>query len=190
MTPPPDVELTDLPSLRIENAESNTETQQIRSDAWVLPFLNVFAGVGKVTGRVPLYVVVDLNETGLCPPIVSGDTVSASFDAGVDTNIRTFSLTGVYGWDNWFISGSASFTDSFGGNAESPVRSYTASARLGRLWAFGPGHIIAPYLGVSYLDLDQVVEATPASETLFQMAMTWNCDTARASQTKTSGRVS
>ena len=160
MTPPPDTPLVDLPFVEIQNARSNTTTRQIRADLWVLPFLNVFGAVGTVEGRVPLDVVVDIDETGLCPPVATCGTVGASFDAGVDTNIATLGLTGVYGWDNWFTSGSASFTDSFGGNTEDAVRSYTASVRLGRRWAFGSGNIIAPYVGVSYLDLDQEVEGT------------------------------
>lgn len=167
MTPPPGTELKDLPFVSIENAESKTTTKQIRADLWVLPFLNVFAAVGAVNGRVPLDVVVDLNQTGLCPPIATCDTVGASFDAGVDTNIVTLGLTGVYGWDNWFVSGSASFTDSFGGNVEDAIRSYSASTRFGRRWTFGSGHIISPFVGVSYLDLDQVVEGTTRLKNAF-----------------------
>lgn len=159
-TPPSETDLVDLPFVQIENAESNTRTRQIRADVWVLPFLNVFAGVGTVDGTVPLDVVVDVNETGLCPPIITCDTISASFNASVDTNTATLGLTGAYGWDNWFVSGTASITDSFGGNTEDAVRSFSASSRVGRRWAFGPGHIISPFVGVTYLDIDQVVEGT------------------------------
>jgi len=160
MAPPLGSDLVDIPFVTIENAESNTRTRQIRADVWVLPFLNVFGGLGKVDGTVPLDVVVDLNETGLCPPIVTCNTVSASFDAGVDTNTATIGLTGAYGWDNWFVTGSASLTDSFGGNTEDAVRSVSVSGRVGRRWAFGPGHIVSPFIGVSYLDIDQIVEGT------------------------------
>ena len=126
----------------------------------MLPFLNVFAGLGTVDGTVPLDVVVDVNETGLCPPIVTCRTVRASFDAGVDTNTATLGVTGAYGWGNWFVSGTASYTDSFGGNTEDAVRSTSVSSRVGRRWAFGPGHIASPFVGVSYLDIDQIVEGT------------------------------
>lgn len=156
--PPPDTPLVDLPFVQIDNAESNTRTKQVRADLWVLPFLNVFGALGKVEGEVPLDVVVDLNATGLCPPILTCKTVGASFEAGVDTYTATLGLTGVYGWDNWFVSVSASFTDSFGGNTDDAVRSVSVSGRVGRRWAFGPGHMISPFVGVSYLDIDQVVE--------------------------------
>ena len=126
----------------------------------MLPFLNVFGGIGRVDGTVPLDVVVALNETGFCPPIITCETVSASFNAGVDTNTATVGITGAYGWDNWFLTGSASFTDSFGGNTDDAVRSVSASGRVGRRWAFGRGHIVSPFIGLSYLDIDQVVEGT------------------------------
>jgi hypothetical protein len=158
--PPVGTDLVDLPFVRIENAQSNTRTGQVRADVWVLPFLNVFGGIGKVEGRVPLDVVVDLNETELCPPIVTCDSVRASFDAGVEANTATIGMTGAYGWDNWFVSGSASLTDSFGGNTVDAVRSVSVSGRIGRRWAFGPGHIVSPFVGVSYLDINQVVEGT------------------------------
>ncbi len=158
--PPLGTDLVALPFVTIENAASNTRTRQIRADVWVLPFLNVFAGVGMVDGTVPLDVVVDVDQTALCPPIVTCGTVSASFDAGVDTNTATIGVTGAYGWENWFVSGTASFTDSFGGNTQGAVRSVTASARVGRSWAFGRGNIVSPFVGVSYLDINQVVEGT------------------------------
>ena len=34
-------------------------------------------------------------------------------------------------------------------------------------WAFGNNHIVSPYIGLSYLDLDQVVEGTTALKDAF-----------------------
>lgn len=158
--PPAGTDLTDLPFVSLTNVESRTRTKQVRADLWVLPFLNVFGGIGIVDGEVPLTVVVDLNETDLCPPIVTCRSVGASFEAGVDTNTATIGMTGAYGWENWYVTGTASATASFGGNTEDAVRSYSVSGRVGRRWAFGPGHIISPFVGVSYLNLDQIVEGT------------------------------
>ena len=165
--PPQGSELVDLPFVSIQNASSRTTTKQIRADLWVLPFLNIFGGIGAVSGNVPLDVVVDLDQTGLCPPIVTCGSVGASFNASVETNTATLGLVGAYGWDNWFVSGSASSTLSFGGKTEEAVQSHTVSGRFGRRWAFGPGHVVAPFVGVSYLDLDQVVEGVTGLQDAF-----------------------
>lgn len=159
-SPPPGTDLVDLPFVELQNVESRTQTTQIRADLWVLPFLNVFGAIGDVTGDVDLDVVVDLDQTGLCPTPATCGIVDAGFTAGVRTNTVTLGATGVYGWENWFVSGTASGTASFGENTDYAVTSFTASGRFGRRWAYGPGHIVSPYLGVSYFYLDQVVEGT------------------------------
>jgi len=165
--PPAGTDLVDLPFVSLRDVTSRTETKQLRLDLWVLPFLNVFGAVGKVDGNVDLTVVADLDQTGLCPPIANCRTVEADFVAGVDTYTATLGLTGAYGWSNYFVSVSASGTLSFGGQTEDAVESFSASGRLGRRWAYGPGHIVAPYIGVSYFHLDNVVEGTTALQDAF-----------------------
>lgn len=159
--PPPDTPLVPIPFVALENVISQTQSVQIKADVWVLPNVNVFTTVGHVTGDVDLDVVIDPADVlppAACPPTNPCDPVRAAFTAGVDTITLTFGASAVYGWDNWFTTGSLAGTITASQNAETLIRSISANARFGRRWAYGPGHILAPYIGVNYLDLDQIVE--------------------------------
>ena len=85
--PPTDVELRPFPAVSIDTT-SITQSGQIKADLWVLPFLNVFGSVGKVTGEADITVNIDLaNAPTICipnpiptrPPICSDNTFKGSF---------------------------------------------------------------------------------------------------------------
>ena len=61
MAPPPDSDLVDLPFVGLNNVVSNTDTYQIKGDLWLLPNLNAFLALGKITGNVNLDVDIDLD---------------------------------------------------------------------------------------------------------------------------------
>lgn len=168
--PPPDAELKDLPFVGLENVVSRTNTAQVKLDAWILPNLNVFAAIGRVSGNANLDVVVDLDAAfppPVCTPIDPCGTVSANFDAGIDATTYTLGATVVHGWDNYFLVGSASFTDTLGKNSDTVVRSVSASGRFGRNWMLGNGTLFAPYIGVSYLDYDEEIRGVTRLENAF-----------------------
>ncbi len=159
--PPPGTDLVSIPFVTLENVISDTDSVSVKGDVWVLPNINVFATLAQVDGNVDLDVVVDPADVlppALCPPFNPCDPVRATFRAGVDTLAVTLGATAVYGWGNWFTSGTLSATASFGENAETTIRSYNAGARLGRRWSYGQGNIAAPYVGLNYFVLDQTVE--------------------------------
>lgn len=159
--PPPGSDLKDIPFVTLSNVVSDTDSVQVKADLWVLPFLNVYGILGSVTGTVNLDVNVNLDEIappGLCPPANPCGTATANFDAGVNTNSVTLGATAVYGWENYFTSGSINATASFGDNTDTTIRTWGASGRFGRRWAFAQGNVAAPYIGISYFDLDQTVE--------------------------------
>jgi len=159
--PPPDTELVPIPFVALQNVISDTDSLSLKGDVWVLPLVNLFASVARVEGDVDLDVVIDPADVlppPACSPINPCDDVRAAFTAGVDTFAVTVGATAVYGWDNWFTSGTLSGTASFGENAETTIRSYSVSARFGRRWAYGRGNIAAPYIGLNYFNLDQTVE--------------------------------
>jgi hypothetical protein len=60
---------------------------------------------------------------------------------------------------NWFVSGTAAGTLSQGQKSEtSQVESYPGGVRLGRRWLFGKSnHVIAPYFGASYMNIDTYI---------------------------------
>lgn len=168
--PPQGTDLVPLPNVAIENVLSRTTTKQVKVDAWVLPFLNVFAAVGKVDGSVNLDVIADLDAAlppPICNPVSPCGTISANFDAGVDAVTGTLGLTGVYSFGYWWTSATLSATLTAGSNADTDIKSYSGGVRAGRRFAFGNGHILSPYFGVSYLDVDSIVEGVTGLDDVF-----------------------
>ena len=129
--PPFGTELRPIPNAAIENVVSRTRTKQVKFDAWVLPFLNMFAAVGKVDGTVNLDVIADLDAAlppPICTPIAPCGTVSANFDAGVDAVTATIGATGVYSIGYWWTSATLSTTLTAGSNSDTDIKSYTGGA--------------------------------------------------------------
>ncbi|WP_127111893.1 autotransporter outer membrane beta-barrel domain-containing protein [Shimia sediminis] len=168
--PPPGTELKDLPFVTLENVVSDTTTKQIKLDAWILPNINVFGAIGRVEGVANLDVVVDLDTAfppPICTPVDPCGSVTANFDAGVDATTVTLGASAVYGWDNFFLVGSAAFTDTLGDSSDTVIRSVSGSLRFGRNWIVGNGIALAPYVGVSYLDYDEEIEGVTKLEDAF-----------------------
>ena len=173
--PPVDVELRPFPAVNIDST-SDTDSVQTKGDLWVLPFLNVYATVGKVTGDASITVNIDLADAPeICipdprptlpgapprPPICSENDQSGSFllpiRSQVDRNAATLGLLGAYGVGKWFTSVTASYSDTWGDKA-SDVSTINASARAGRQFFLGSGHTLTPFFGVNYLDIDTRVQ--------------------------------
>ena len=173
--PPVDVELTPFPAVNIDST-SDTDSVQIKGDLWVLPFLNVYATVGKVTGDASITVNIDLADAPeICipdprptlpgapprPPTCSENDQSGSFllpiRSQVDRNAATLGLLGAYSVGKWFTSVTASYSDTWGDKA-SNVSTINAGVRAGRRLFLGSGHTLTPFFGVNYLDIDTRVQ--------------------------------
>ena len=59
--PPVDATLSAFPAASV-NTTSDTESIQLKGDLWVLPFLNVYATLGKVRGDASVTVNIDLAD--------------------------------------------------------------------------------------------------------------------------------
>jgi hypothetical protein len=173
--PPDDVELRPFPAVNIDST-SDTESVQIKADVWVLPFLNVYATVGRVEGDASITVSIDLADAPeICipdprptlpgapprPPICSDLDQSGSFllpiRSEVDRNSATLGLLGAYSVGKWFTSVTASYTDTWGDKA-SDINTINAGVRAGRRFFLGTGHTLTPFFGVNYLDIDTRVQ--------------------------------
>ncbi|SHJ22062.1 hypothetical protein SAMN05444000_10662 [Shimia gijangensis] len=168
--PPPGTPLVPIPFVTLENVISKTDSAQVKLDAWILPNLNVFGSFGKVDGSANLDVVVDLDSMfppPVCTPIDPCGTATANFTAGIDARTLTIGATAVYGWDNFFLTGTASLTDTLGSSSDTVVRSQNASLRFGRHWIVNGKTVFAPYIGVSYLNYDQYIEGVTALANAF-----------------------
>ena len=149
-----------------ENAISLSETWQAIGDAWVLPFLNVFAFIGDVKGDVTLDVLLDgnglLEQKGIdCSRPGNLAICRALQDKIFELPIESvfsgtnygagFNLAG--GWKGFFFTLPVSFswvdmdtTDVEGGAIIS------ASPRAGHLFKMGNYGNLGLYVGASYLD--------------------------------------
>jgi lipid-binding SYLF domain-containing protein len=151
-----------------ENAISFSETYQVIGDAWVLPFLNLFAFVGDVQGDVTLDVFLEgnglLEQKGIdcsrpgnlviCRALqdqiikLPVESVFSGTNYGVGFNMAA-------GWKGFFFTLPVSFswvdmdtTDVEGGAIIS------ASPRGGYLFKMGNYGNLGLFVGASYLDSD------------------------------------
>ena len=117
----------------------------IKGDAWLLPFLNVFG----LIGRVDTDTVVDFTDAGIegLPPGFSLGELPVSFDG----TVYGLGFTLVYGTENWFTSLTTTYTStSTSGDLDSSVKSLSVQPRVGLLkneWRF--------WVGAMYLDTDE-----------------------------------
>ncbi len=161
-------DLKETPFVSFDNVRSYTRSKQLKADLWVLPFLNLFATVGKLDGEVDLDVLLDLADIGPLPPGAGlPDDITLDFTANIDAVTTTVGAIAVYGIDAWWGSLNASHTVTVSSNSETDIKSTTAGLRLGRRFEFGNGHIVSPYVGTSYLDVDTVIEGVYSLEDAF-----------------------
>ncbi|NDR55670.1 MULTISPECIES: hypothetical protein [Aliiruegeria] len=161
-------DLKETPFVSFDNVRSYTRSKQLKADLWVLPFLNLFAAVGKLDGEVDLDVMLDLADIGPLPPGAGlPDDITLDFTASIDAVTTTVGAIAVYGIGAWWGSLNASHTITVSSNSETDIKSTTAGLRLGRRFEFGNGHMVSPYAGASYLDVDTVIEGVYSLEDAF-----------------------
>ena len=171
--PPVEVELRPFPAVNIDST-SDTQSAQIKADLWVLPFLNVYATLGKVTGDASVNVIIDLADAPeICipdprpvfppsapprPPICNEPSDESGefllpIKSNVDRTTATVGLLAAFSVDKWFVSVTGSYTDTYGDKA-SDISSVSAGVRAGRRLFLSSGHALTPFFGVSYMDID------------------------------------
>lgn len=179
--PPLGTILFDLPFVRFDDVRTDTTSTQLKVDAWVLPFLNVYATYGKVTGRGRFDLNVDLDDfADSLPPaerlalkallgcvIGPCGSVEQPFGFNVNSDTVSIGMLGAFGYRNWFGTLGATYTWTFSDSVDSSVTSTTVGVRVGQRYEFGPGHQISPYFGVTYLDLNNIVEGFARLRGLF-----------------------
>jgi len=117
----------------------------LKGDVWLLPFLNVFGLVGRMSADT----VVDLSTADVIglPPGINLGKLPVSFDG----TVYGAGFTLAYGGDSWFTSLTTTFTKtSTSGDLDSTVKSTTVQPRIGLLrnsWRF--------WVGGMYLDTDE-----------------------------------
>ena len=150
-------------------ADSDLITEQIKVDAWVLPFLNLYGTFGQVNGDLDLDIQLDgdtlLAQTGkdctgaIRPPVCylfEGKQVRFPID--VDLSPMNYGAGGVVasGWRDWFllVPFNVTWTDSDKTTLEG--RAFTVSPRVGRGFALNRAGRLTVFAGGNYLDVRTV----------------------------------
>lgn len=160
-----------------DNASSKSESAQLKLDAWLFPFMNVFALLGKVDGSAPLEFTIDgddaLAQLGIdCNPtvpptplnplcVIAGDkSVTVPIEANFRGNTYGLGTVLAGGWNNWFVTIPISFTyaDMEGNETEGTV--FSTSPRVGRVFPLRNSGNLALYAGGSYLDSELTITGT------------------------------
>jgi hypothetical protein len=146
--------------------DNHTQTPQIKVDAWIFPFMNVFGTFGRITGEAnvnfalngdDLLDQLEIDCSGIishpaCGVLEGKETVP--FNVNVDVDGYSYSLGTVLagGWRSYFLAVPLTFTyaDMDRTNSEGIV--FSAVPRAGKLFQFEDDRSLAVYGGVSYLD--------------------------------------
>lgn len=131
----------DLPGVAIEDptrigVHNEVHHLDVKLDAWITPFLNVFALIGRVDADT----YVDLSQVPVAGLPFKLGTLPVSYDGtvyGAGVNLA-------YGTERWFVALNNTWTDTdLGGEFESSVKSFASQPRVGlvrggwMLWAGG-----------------------------------------------------
>ena len=139
-----------LPGVSIGDPEDIAVTNEVKhydiqADAWLLPFLNVFG----IVGRVSIDTLVDFSQADIqgLPPGIGLGTIPVSFNGTVWGG----GFTLAYGSEKWFTSVTTTFTKtSTSGDLDSKVNSTSVQPRIGLL-----RNGFRFWVGGMYLDTDE-----------------------------------
>ena len=161
--PPPGTELRELPYVNFTGVEADSLSTQVKLDAWVFPFLNVYGIVGYFRSDVDLIVEADLDEAfppPICGPLQPCGTVSQPFRAEASGLSYGAGFSAAYGAEPWFGAVNFTYVYNDGRNGDDKIVSQSAGARTGRYWNISESLLLSAYVGADYLDVDQTVNGT------------------------------
>ncbi len=144
-------------TLNFTETVATTNGINLRADAWVLPFLNVYGIYSKNEGSTKVSFQPQVVENNLGP---NGNLKTiTTFEEPIDVPAVKFKAnsfgigsTAVYGWDNYFVSVDGNLTWTTSDLLEDTVTFFVGSARIGRRVTFGNNMKLAVYIGAMYRD--------------------------------------
>jgi hypothetical protein len=161
------------PFVSFNNAMSNSDTFSIKADAWLFPFMNVYAMIGRVDGKAPMDVLIDgngmLDQLGVnCqgfPPnplcaILEDQLFTLPIEANFEGTTYGIGTTLAGGWNNWFVAVPFNWTyaDMDGNNTDGV--NFTVTPRFGYVFNLGRRGNLAVFAGGNYLDSDLSVNGS------------------------------
>ena len=156
-----------------EDANAQNDTWQLKIDAWLFPFMNVFGLLGKIDGAATLDVLLDGNgmldhldvTCGVFPPnplcpALEDKTITLPIEttfSGTTYGIGTI-LAG--GWHNWFVAIPITFTYADMDTTDTEGIALTVTPRFGRSINMGKWGGLSLFGGGNYLDAELTVAGT------------------------------
>ena len=144
-------------TLNFTETVATAQGVNVRADAWVLPFLNIYGMYSKNSGSTkvsfqPQVVEHNLGPNGNMKEIKTLENPIELDPVMFSTNTGGVGATTVYGWDDYFISVDGNMTWSTSDLLEETVTFFVGSARVGRRVAFKNGMKLSFYFGAMYRD--------------------------------------
>ncbi|MDO6764291.1 hypothetical protein [Agarivorans sp. 1_MG-2023] len=152
--------------------DNSTSTPQIKVDAWLFPFMNVFGTFGRISGDAnvnfalngdDLLEQLEIDCSGIishpaCRVLEGKETVP--FNVNVDVSGYSYSIGTVLagGWRSYFVAVPLTFTYADMDRTSSDGVVFSAVPRVGKLFQFEDDRSLALYGGVSYLDSELRIE--------------------------------
>jgi len=157
--------------VEFENARSLSQSTSLKLDAWLFPFMNVYAMFGRVDGHAPVDVIVDGNgflaalevDCDRPPPsplcsLLQDNFYTLPIDANFEGNTYGIGMTLAGGWKGWFVTVPVNWTYADMVGSETSGINFTATPRGGRLFNLGRAGSIAVFAGGNYLNSDLTVD--------------------------------
>ena len=161
-----EIDFVDFSTPSVEN-----NTVQLRADAWVLPFLNVFVTLGKFTGdaNIPL----SFEGSDLFPSLcnitpnnpVCVRTYSAVAKPSYSGKNVALGINLAMGWDRFFVTVPATYAWTDVDIIPQTVTATNISPRFGMTGDMGERGMVAVFLGATYLDAEVLIEDEIVLET-------------------------
>ena len=129
----------------LQNAKPASHSVQVKVDTFVLPFLNVFAMAGVISGETPLDVTIKR-------------TVKPDLNFSVDAAVKGYNFTGgmmfATAYENYFISVPVSYTYSMLERSYDYRKVISVVPRFGNIISFQEYGKVAVFMGANYMDVD------------------------------------
>jgi hypothetical protein len=166
-----------VPFVAFDGAAAKDIALEFKLDAWILPFLNVFAIAGVIDGKADIPVQLDVDGllgaigSDICsnplPP--QPDFCGGTINLDAKPKYYGYNYGGgivlAGGWKSYFVAAPMTVVKSDLDIAESEITTYEAELLIGKSFKLNHGRVAEVFVGTSYLDV--IYEATgfaPLSE--------------------------
>ena len=142
-------------TLNFKETIARTNGVNVRADAWILPFLNVYGLYSKNSGSTqvsfqPQVIEHGLGANGNIKEIRTLEEAIVVPPVYFTSNTWGFGSTVVYGWDNYFISADGNLSFSTSDLLDGTIKFFVGSARIGRRITFRNDMKLSLYFGAMY----------------------------------------